>query len=160
MTAPLVMRGAALVILLSTWCGAQQGSSASIVDICDLVQRPGDYVGKIVRVQGDVFSGWARHGHPINEFSIKQPFSSTRCVAQLKIIVPAEAKPGTGTELRRDDAFRRLDEALHASMTITGTFEGKFESSAKTTSTKVRQSALRLVLQQVADVDAHVVYNK
>ena len=159
MTGSLIV-GGALAVLLISQCGGEQDRTVMSVDICDLMHRPGDYLGKIVRVQGEVYSGWSKNERPVAEFSIKQPFSSVRCLAQLKVVLPERVKPSTGVELRRDDAFKKLDQALHTSMTIAATFQGKFESTAKTTAGKLRQSDLRLVLQQVSDVDAHVVYNK
>jgi hypothetical protein len=159
MTGRLVVPGV-LALALALCCGAQEQRAALSVDICDLVQRPDDYAGKIVRLRADVNSGWTKPGRPITGFSIKQPFSSVRCHTQLKVVLPESADHTGSVELRRDDAFKTLEQALHTSMTAAATFQGRFESSATAKSGKARLSGMRLVLEAVSDVDARVVYNK
>lgn len=159
MSGRLVAEGA-LALVLALCCGAQEPRKAPNVDMCDLVQRPGDYSGKIVRVRADVNSGWTKPGRPVTGFSIKQPFSSVRCHTQLQVVLPEKAAQTEDVELRRDKAFRSLELALHTSMTTTATFQGRFESTAHVKSGKVRQFGMRLVLQAVSDVDARVVHNK
>lgn len=149
-----------LALVLALCCGAQEPREATNVDICDLVQRPDDYAGKIVRLRADVSSGWTKPERPIAALSIKQPFSSIRCHTELKVVLPERTAHTEGVELRRDDSFRSLEQALHMSMTTTATFQGRFESTAHVKSGKTRQVGMRLVLEAVSDVDARVVYKK
>jgi len=149
-----------ILALFAPWCGLGQEQAAEMVDICDLVQRPQEYNGKMVRVRGDVSSGWARQGQLITEFWIAQPFGSTRCIAHLKVVLPVRVKPKLGFEVRQDESFRKFDEALHTAMVTAATFQGRFESGAKKGSGKIRPSAMKLVLEQVSDVEAHWAPNR
>jgi hypothetical protein len=139
-------------------------------DICDLLQSPEQYAGKMVRVKGQVSSGWTKRGRPIEGFSIKQPFSSLRCIAELTVVLPQKAEPKPDFDVRQDASFRKLQEALHTSMTAAGIFQGRFDllgvrgdrkppATASRTG-KMQRVAGRLVLEQVSEVDAHVLYNK
>ena len=149
-----------ILTLVVPWCGKGQEHGAAMVDICDLAQRPEEYSGKIVRVRGDVSSGWARQGQFITEFTIAQPFGTIRCVADLKVVLPIRVKPKPSFEVRQDESFRKFEDALHGPMMAAATFQGRFESGTKKGSGKVRPSAMKLVLEQVSDVDAHSAPNR
>jgi hypothetical protein len=144
-----------MLTLVVPWCGKGQETGTALVDICDLARHPEEYSGKIVRVRADVNSGWRRQGQLITEFSIGQLFGSTRCIAHLKVILPARVKPEPGFALRQDEEFRKLDEALHTSKVTTATFQGRFVSGSKKDSGKAQPSAMKLILERVADVKAH-----
>lgn len=142
-------------------CCAAGQEAALKVEICDLAQNPKDYAGKMVRVRGQVNSGWTKPGKATGKFTIKQPFSSIRCVAQLVVVLPDKVRPKPDFEVRRDEAFEEFEKALRTSMTIEATFLGQFQSAATgKQSGAARRAVLTLVLDRVSDVDAHVLYNK
>lgn len=144
--------------LLFVCCAVGEEKPALTVEICDLAQNPKEYAGKTVRVRGQVNYGWTKPGKAVKVFTIKQLFSSTRCVAQLSVVLADNASPRPGFQLRRDEAYQTFEKALRSSMTIEATFEGLLQATGR----RKRSGTvpLRLVLCQVADVDAHVLYNK
>jgi hypothetical protein len=144
--------------LLLLYCAAGQEKAPLTVEICDLAQSPNEYAGKIVRVRGQVSSGWMKPGKAIKEFTIKQLFSSTRCLAQLPVVLPDRASPKPEFEVRRDEAYERFEKALGSSMTIEATFQGHLQATGRRN--RSGSVPLRLVLSQIADVDAHVLFNK
>jgi hypothetical protein len=85
---------------------------------------------------------------------------STPCVSRLKVTLPEKVRPKVDFEVQRDDAFQRLEHALHTAMSVGATFQGRFESGATRASATGGASAMRLVLEQVFDVDAHLLYKK
>jgi hypothetical protein len=105
-----------------------------------------------------VSSGWTKPGKAIKEFTIKQLFSSTRCVAQLSVVPADRASPNPDLSVRCDEAYERFEKALRSSMTIEATFQGQLQATDRRG--KGGTLSVRLVLSRVADVDAHVLYNK
>ena len=144
--------------LLLLCCAPGQGEEPLTVDFCDLAQSPNAYVGELVRVRGQVSSGWPKPGKAIKAFTINQLFSSTRCGAELSVVPPDRANTSPDLDVRRDEAYERFEKALHSSMTIEATFQGQIKAARR----RLRGGTLqvRLVLDQVVDVDAHVLYNK
>jgi len=131
-----------------------QDKATTLLEVCDLIQNPSQNVGRMVRVRGQVSSGWAKPEKVIQSFTIGQLASSTRCIGRISIVLPSYVKPEPSFMLLQDDAFRALESALHSSMSIDATFEGEFRAA------KVRAGRPVLVLSKVSDVDAHVLYRK
>ena len=146
------------VSLVLLCCAVGEEKPALNVEICDLAQNPNEHAGKTVRVRGQVNSGWTKPGKALKGFTIKQLFSSSRCVAQLSVVLADNASPRPDFRLRRDEAYQTLDKALRSSMTIEAIFEGRLQATGR----RKRSTTLplSLVLRRVADVDAHVLYNK
>lgn len=157
MSGALTARLIAVGLLLLCYAVGQEKTPLT-VEMCDLAQDPNDYAGKTVRVRGQVNSGWTKPGKSIKGFTIKQLFSSTRCAVQLPVVLAENASARPDFEVRRDEAYARFEKALRSSMTIEATFEGQLQATGRRI--KSGTVPLRLVLSQVADVDARVLYNK
>jgi hypothetical protein len=117
--------------------------------MCDLVKSPEKYAGEMIAVHGQVGWGWQRLDKPVNEFGIRQ----SSCMAELTVMLPDAVQPKPAFSIEKNDHFQTLEDGLHKGMTMEGTFEGRFEQSAKGYGRK-HKTKMRLVLERVSDIFA------
>ncbi len=87
--------------------------------LCDLAERPEQYVGKMVKVRASV----AGNDLWVDDFEQKPACSSWMGVI---IALPDQIKPRADLEVVRDDAFSHLFTDLRKGMNVQATFEAVY----------------------------------
>ena len=89
--------------------------------LCDLAQRPEQYIGKLVEVPASV-SG--------NDLSIDDFEQKPACPSWMGVILvlPEQMKPKPDFDVVRDDPFNQFFADLRKGMNMQATFEGRFEA--------------------------------
>jgi len=156
------------ILLTAGFCWSQDAAKPVEATLCDLYQHPEQYAGKMVRVRGG----------SVSELSIENILHDSPvepCPTYMRIIVvfPDQIKPAPGFQLVRDEAYKKLEEALHyqGPVRIDATYEGRFDAAfawrdhkririgqnkEKGYGKKHKYDA-RIVLRQVSDVWAKPV---
>jgi len=96
------------ILLTAGFCWSQDAAKPVEATLCDLYQHPEQYAGKMVRVRGG----------SVSELSIENILHDSPvepCPTYMRIIVvfPDQIKPAPGFQLVRDEAYKKLEEALH-----------------------------------------------
>lgn len=111
----LVLSGAAS----RGWC--ENESVARKATLCELAQRPEDYIGKMVEVRASV----AGKDLWIDDFEQKPACSSWMGVI---VVLPEQVNPRVDFDAVRDDSFNRLFDERRKGKNVQATFEGRFEA--------------------------------
>jgi hypothetical protein len=127
-----------------------------MVSLCELAKNPDRYAGKTVRIRG-----WIGGQKDISLLDVEP---TKGCPPEILVVVlPNQAKPKPDFQLVEDEAYLAYSSALNRKTHITGTFEGRFDSTVTRKNgkrVKVRRgfghrgrATMRLVLRKVSDLN-------
>lgn len=141
------------LIFAATAGAAQEKATPTEVSICDLLREPQHLDGRSLIVRGQVPSGRKGRRKPVKKIEIVEPFSTVDCVAVLKVKIPPL---GANSEVRLEENFETLQDALYGYTSIEGTFQGRFEYLPRSSSNDFRIAG-RLVLESILTIEVHVL---
>src|SRR4051812_9552658 len=112
---------AALVLLAGEFqmAATDQQSGPVKAGLCDLVDRPTEYAGKMVAVDGWVVRNKSR--------LMLSTYSEGNCVSNVSLVLSDGVRPRPDFETQRDEQFRTFQTAVRQRTHIEGTFEGRFD---------------------------------
>jgi len=114
------------VLIGSGFVRGQDGTAPTEATLCSLYQFPERYTGKMIRVRGGSVSGLAIE-------DLRHDSQQEACPTYMRIIVvfPDQVRPSPSFELIRDDAYKKLYDALHygGPIHIDATYEGRFDAA-------------------------------
>jgi len=121
---------AVIICVLCLICGAvspgQDSAKPVAVTLCDLYQHPDRYQGRVVKVRAGSVSSL-----DIGDVLHDAPARACPSYMRMLVIFPDQTHSGPTLQLVKDEAYRKLSEALRypGPVHIDATYEGRFDAA-------------------------------